>query len=153
MKADEVIVEVQKGIRLFKAFAEAEKIVTFLQNAEQVERETKARVEAAAGELQKLNGELELAGGEIDRAQKRAQSIVADAEAQATEKFEKVNAALREQTAAANATVADAGEKLQAVEAELAQRQQKIHAAAVELEGLQSKIAEAKAQIVKLLGQ
>ncbi len=152
MSPDEILVEVQKGLRVYKAFAEAEKIVLGVQNAAQVERETQARVDAlrkdvAAAESTLADVRRAAAGANmtaaatIADATARAKTIVADAKSAA----ESVRASATEAADAVRLETEKARERLTETRAAA-------NAAEVELAALTDKLKTAKAEIAKLLG-
>lgn len=152
MNASDIIVEVQKGVRMFKAFSEAEKIIAFLQNLEQVEREVTAKVTAAREAQVAAETELATVTDRIADATAQAKRIVEDAEATAGEKFAKVNAEIRQAQAESNDALARKQAQVAAEDAKLADARAGVADATKELAELQSKIESAKAHIAKLLG-
>lgn len=152
MNTGEILSEVQKGLRLFKAFEHAEKVVSALQNAEQVEKETLARIEAAKAQLIELDVARQTAEASIAEAKAAAKAILSKAKGKA-EQIEADSAeAVKAAKASADAYVAEAGAARDAIQAQVVELTGVREGLQAELDALNSKIDAAKKRIEKMLG-
>lgn len=107
VNASEAIAELQKGYRLFKAFEKGIETLEALQNAEQVESETKKRIEALRKEVADAESEKAKSFEEVQKAKDDAKEVAAKAKARADKIIEDAQAK-------ADATAKDADAKLDA---------------------------------------
>lgn len=156
VSAAEVKAELQKGLRTFRVFEHAEKIIAGLENAQLVEAEGAARIAALRAEADDIAAKLAAAKAELADATAKskalisettthANTIAADATAKATAMLAEAEAKAAEQIAAANAHTKAMDEKLGEI---MVAR----NTAMAELAETEAKIEKAKKQIEKLLG-
>lgn len=150
--ASEVKVELERGLRIFRAFENADKAVDYILSIEQNTKEAEAALAKVKSELETAKKDLVVAHAAVAAAKeegkqagaaarKRADDAVARGEKKAAELVQEA----ADKLAAANADAAN-----KKVEAEHYQAQ--IVSGKAELEALEDKIAKAQAQIKKLLG-
>lgn len=156
MQTSEVLIELRKGLRVFKAFEHAEELAVAVEGLEQNQRELQAAIaklrdeQAAAltehaATVTRLGAERQAAEDAAARAKKAAQDAGRAEVAAARRRANEVEAeAARDNAAAA----ARRDEMLQ----QAAAAEQRVADAAVTLGELTAKIEAAKAQIAKLLG-
>lgn len=151
MNTNEIIVELERGHRVFKAFEGALTAIEGLRNAEQVLSETNASIEIAKAQkaehinaLEELKAEIakrkEAGKGAIEKANER----LADVNRQADEKLKLANKEIDEKLSQAN-------NQVNAAKAELKSIKDATDSAKVEHEALMKKIEAAKEQIKSLL--
>lgn len=154
MPLAEAINELQRGLRVFKAFEHAEELCTTLQGAEQQKRELQAAVEALTAERETLTADtLKLkeaskkAKAEVERvldeAQGGAESIIATGQQSADHLIAQGQAKADEMVAAAQAQV-------DAINAQIQTRNEANQALAAEAADLEQRVADAKAFLAKL---
>lgn len=156
MQTSEALVELRKGLRVFKAFERAEEVAVYLEGAEQNKRELEAAIARLRVELDaaKTQHDAELAALAAEKAAAEQAAAAAKDAAKAAGKAE-VEAATRRATK----LVDDAAQEVQAAQqardaalATAATAELRVKAAAEELAEVTRKLEAAKAQIAKLLG-
>ncbi len=154
--ASEIKAELQKGLRLFKAFEHGERVLTALEGAEQNERELRAKAAASKAELTKLEGEIDVAKrnlATIERnaaeTQEAAEQAGLDIRAQADAYAKMIKA---EADAASSEAKRQAKAKIDAANNEVHEAKQTLEQIRVEQHEAEQKLAAAREQIKKLLG-
>jgi roadblock/LC7 domain-containing protein len=150
--ASSMLDEVQKGVRAYKAFSEMEKVLEYMANLEQVEKETTAKIAVVKEELADVQNTLTTSKANIDLAKANAKTIVSDAKHKASNIIDKANAEALSLIADAQVKVNQESGKLVALQSECEIATAQKEAAAIELAELEKKILAAKTQITKLLG-
>jgi cell division septum initiation protein DivIVA len=152
MNPDEVIAEIQKASRIYKAFAEADKIVSALQNAAQVERETLARLDATKTELEQSASLLVSANNDIALAKNEAKKLRTSANAKADELVTKAAADAQDIIDAANKEALDIDTEVVAASLELNKTLSAVDAAKGELDEVEAKLTNARKYLSNLAG-
>jgi chromosome segregation ATPase len=148
--------ELRRGLRVFRAFENAEATITALQAAEQRTVDTQRAIETLQADLAKVTDEVSQATAARDAAQTAAKKLLADAAEQRDEILAKAKDDATDVTAKAKAKADErldkAEDKAKAAEAKAAEAEERCAAATAELAEIESKLEAAKAQIAKLLG-
>ena len=155
METQEALVELRKGLRVFKAFEQAEQAAVYLEGLEQNEKELNASLaklkqehlaatNAAAAELAALTARVATAEAQATQAEAEAGDAAAKLRAEAAKKASQLLA--KSETALAALELKATAADLAAREAEVARDQAQRELAAIEV-----KIENAKSQIAKLL--
>lgn len=156
VSAAEAKAELQKGLRVFKAFEGAEKVIAVLESAQQVQAETDARINALRGELEAISADVEAAKGELADVKAKSKELISTtttkATAMAAEAAEKAAAVLAEAEGKAAEQIAAANAHTKAMDEKLGEIMAARNTAMDELAETEAKIEKAKAQIAKLLG-
>jgi cell division septum initiation protein DivIVA len=152
MNPDEVIAEIQKASRIYKAFAEADKIVSALQNVAQVERETLARLDATKAELEQVNGALVSTNADVASAKDEAKKLRTSANAKADDLIAKATANAQAIMDEANKSALELNTSVVAASLELNKTLEAVDAAKGELAEVESKLTKAKKYLSNLAG-
>jgi len=150
--ATSILEEVQKGLRTYKAFSEMEKVLAYMANLEQVEKETIARIAVVKGDLADVENTLATVKANIDLAKTNAKKVSEDAKHKAEKIVDKANEEALSMIADAQDKVNSEAGKLFSLQAEGEIISAQKEAAGIELADLEKKILAAKEQINKLLG-
>lgn len=148
--------ELRRGLRVFRAFEQAEATITALQAAEQRVTDTQRLLETLQIRLGDVNEQLADANTALtqskatrtkllDSAKGEAEAIVAKAKADAADVAAKAKAKADERLDKAEDKAKDA-------EARASDAEQRCEAATKALAEIESKLEAAKAQVAKLLG-
>jgi len=142
--ASEARTELQRGLRLFKAFEHADRALAMLEGLEQLTHERKADAERAMTESQEAHRSLEGARAELTAAKAEAKELRKDSKDKAAAKI-----ADAEQTAAgiitaAEARVAALTEEQNNLVADLLEKSQALTAMQAQLEDASALIAKAE---------
>lgn len=150
--ATEALTVLQRGLKIFKAFEDAEKALIVLQNLEAVQGERQKAADLALSNADAAKAEQATAEAELKAAKGKAKRTLADAETNAAKIVAEAQAAANEATtAAAEQNLKLAMERDQLV-AELMESQQSIEALRPQLEEARATIARAEKAKIALMG-
>lgn len=152
MNADEILVEIEKGVRAYKAFAEAEKIISGIRNAQQVARETEGRIAQLRADEETAKAAKAAAVADGEKALAKANEEVAAAKAEAARILADARNAAKATISDAEAAALIAQSTVDAANGQLRGIKAETQAKTAELADLNAKIGTAKAEIAKLLG-
>lgn len=151
--AAEMLDEIQKGVRAYKAFSEMEKVLSYMANLEQVEKETLSRIAVVKAEEERLKTLVHTAMTDAESIVATAQTEARHIESTAKGKAAAMLEAAGKKVATAQNKVATAEAKEAELEERAAELDKGILAKARELADLDKRISDARQSIAKLLGQ
>jgi chromosome segregation ATPase len=138
--AAEARAEVQKGLRVFKAFEHADKALALLENIEQVTRERQTAADAAQAAADAARADLDAASADVGTARDEAKQLRKEARSKAAELVRNAEAAAKASTAEAQGRVDALRNEADALVALMLEKRN-------ELEALDAQLADAKAVI------
>lgn len=156
MQTSEVLVELRKGLRVYKAFEHAEKLAVAVEGLEQNQRELEAAIAKLREETELAKGAHAQTMARLAAERQAAQDAAAQAKKAAQEAGRAEVAAARRranevEAEAARDNAAAAARRDEMLRQALA-AEQRATAAADQLEELTARITAARAEIAKLLG-
>ena len=157
MQTSEALIELRKGLRVFKAFEHAESLATFVEGLEQNKRELEAAILKLRVDLEssKSTHDADLADLVAKKAEAEADARAAKDAAKLAGQDEMLAAKRKAKSTLEQAAAGVEAAQARQAEAERAAREAegRVDAANDTLKQLTFKIDSAKAQIAKLLGQ
>lgn len=146
MKSNDLLTEIQKGVKTYKVFAELEEIVSELQNLDQVKEESLNAIKTSQMELQKLQVQIAEAVAEVDAAKVEAKTIRANAKEKADAKIAEAEKKATDVIEMANVALGAVEQKALAMKDEASAAVSERNAAQAELGNLTSQIEKMKTQ-------
>lgn len=148
--------ELRRGLRVFRAFEQAEATITALQGAEQRVTDTQRLIETLQAKLAEVNEELFDANSALTQSKATCSEMLANtkSEAEAILANAKADAAdiAAKAKAKADERLDNAEDKARDAEARAGEAEKRRDAATKALAEIESKLETAKTQIAKLLG-
>lgn len=156
METREAMIELERGLRAFKAFEKAAEVVAFVAGLEQRVRELQAQIATEetnlAAAVKKANDEISALRVQVEDEKRRAARAKAGAEAAGVAEIQKAQAEAARILDEAKARAAATEERAGKVAAFAREIESTISARQVELATIEQKLTAAREQIAKLLG-